>query len=97
MTSSEGMRAIRPQGEWLVRELAERSGEVEAEVRASLEELIAREVVDGAIVTGRRELMRIANVRYSAFVDPSGGSSDSMTLAIAHLEKSIAVLDALRE
>ena len=34
---------------------------------------------------------------YFGFVDPSGGSQDSMTLAIAHNEKGTAVLDAVRE
>lgn len=34
---------------------------------------------------------------YIAFVDPSGGSSDSMTLAIAHKEGETEILDALRE
>jgi hypothetical protein len=32
-----------------------------------------------------------------AFIDPSGGSADSMTMAIAHVEGDIAVLDAIRE
>jgi hypothetical protein len=34
---------------------------------------------------------------YAAFVDPSGGAADSMTLAIAHHENGRAVLDCLRE
>ena len=35
---------------------------------------------------------------YSAFVDPSGGVSDSMTLAIAHLGRNaVCVLDAVLE
>ena len=37
------------------------------------------------------------NTRYVAFVDPSGGSADSMTLAIAHKVDDRAVLDAVRE
>ena len=36
-------------------------------------------------------------MRYVAFVDPSGGSQDAMTLAIAHQEADRLVLDALRE
>ena len=32
-----------------------------------------------------------------AFIDPSGGSADSMTMAIAHVEGDIAVLDIVRE
>ena len=34
---------------------------------------------------------------YRAFVDPSGGGSDSMTLAIAHTHTDVVVLDAVRE
>jgi hypothetical protein len=34
---------------------------------------------------------------YCAFVDPSGGSADSMTLAVAHREGDRAILDAIRE
>jgi hypothetical protein len=37
------------------------------------------------------------SVRYYAFVDPSGGSADSMSLAIGHRENDIVVVDALRE
>ena len=33
---------------------------------------------------------------YTAFVDPSGGSSDAMTLAIAHTEGKTQILDAIR-
>ena len=39
----------------------------------------------------------MAGVSYSAFVDPSGGSADSMTLAIGHRQDDVAVLDAVRE
>ena len=37
------------------------------------------------------------SVRYYGFVDPSGGSADSMTLATGHREDDIVVVDALRE
>ena len=39
----------------------------------------------------------VPGVRYRAFVDPSGGSADSMTLAIAHKDGDERVLDSLRE
>jgi hypothetical protein len=35
--------------------------------------------------------------RYVGFCDPSGGSSDSMMLAIAHKAGDTAMLDAVRE
>jgi hypothetical protein len=36
-------------------------------------------------------------LRYESFTDPSGGSADSMTCAIGHLQGNVVVLDALRE
>jgi hypothetical protein len=36
-------------------------------------------------------------LRYSAFVDPSGGSSDSMTMAIAHKEGEVHIIDVAKE
>jgi hypothetical protein len=38
-----------------------------------------------------------ANAPYYAFVDPSGGSSDAFTLAIAHREGERTIVDAIRE
>ena len=35
--------------------------------------------------------------KYSAFVDPSGGSSDSFTLAISHREGERIIIDAVRD
>ena len=35
--------------------------------------------------------------RYVAFTDPSGGSSDSFTVAVAHQEDGVAVVDCVRE
>src|SRR5262249_89983 len=72
-----------------------------AQFRVDIETFISREVVDAAVVPGRHELPRIDGVRYTAFVDPSGGSSDSMTLAIAHVEDDAGtkriVTDLIRE
>src|SRR5262249_52184099 len=68
-----------------------------AEFRTDVEAFITREAVEGCIEPGRHELPPLPGVQYSAFVDPSGGSADSMTLAIAHKEGDVAILDALRE
>lgn len=73
------------------------SAEYGAEFRRDIEALFARDVVDAAVVPGRRELPAVPGVAYVAFVDPSGGSADSMTLAIAHHEQGRAVLDVIRE
>src|SRR5690606_22006380 len=42
------------------------------------------------------ELPPLADTEYQAFVDPSGGSKDSFTLAIGHREGDRRVLDAVR-
>jgi hypothetical protein len=60
--------------------------------------LFSAEALAAVVVRGRFERPRLAGVAYVAFVDPSGGSSDSMTLGIAHREVTgIAALDLLRE
>jgi hypothetical protein len=53
--------------------------------------------VEAVVEVGCRERAPVQGVRYFSFVDPSGGSSDSMTLAIAHRDKDLAVLDCVRE
>lgn len=53
------------------------------------------EHVMAAIVAGRKRLPREPGVRYSAFVDMSGGSSDDAVLGIAHERDGRAVLDLL--
>jgi hypothetical protein len=47
------------------------------------------------VVTGRRELPPSSDVRYLAFVDPSGGRSDAFTLAIGHRSQDRAVVDVV--
>jgi hypothetical protein len=83
----------------LARDAAAASAEYLAQFRSDLEVFVAREVVDAAVVPGRHELPPVSGTIYEAFVDPSGGSADSMTLAIAHrdLQTSRGVLDAVRE
>ncbi len=77
---------------------ANAAAEYGAEFRVDIETFLTREVVEGAIVPGRHELPPTSGASYVAFVDPSGGSADSMTLAIAHRDKDgRGILDALRE
>jgi hypothetical protein len=74
------------------------AAEYGAQFRSDIEGFVAQEVVDAAIVPGRHELPPMKGISYAAFVDPSGGSSDSMTVAIAHRDRDgRAVLDAVRE
>jgi hypothetical protein len=80
------------------RDAASASAEFLAQFRTDIEGFVAREVVEAATVAGRHELPPCADANYAAFVDPSGGSSDAMTLAVAHRDKDgRAVLDAIRE
>ncbi len=66
--------------------------------RDDLSDFIRVEVVQGLISAGVYERPPVSGVRYVGFVDPAGGSGqDSMTLAIAHREHELGVLDCLRE
>ncbi|MEI9414964.1 terminase large subunit domain-containing protein [Mesorhizobium sp. Cs1321R2N1] len=79
------------------RDAASARAEYMAEFRTDMEMLLTRESVAACVSPGVRERPPVARARYVAFVDPSGGSADSMTLAIAHAEGDDAVLDAVRE
>ena len=80
------------------RDPASARAEYGAEFRTDVETFVSQEAVDACIDAGRLERPPLPGVRYVAFVDPAGGSGqDSMTLAIAHREKEVAILDALRE
>ncbi|MGH7536526.1 MAG: hypothetical protein ACREMG_13235, partial [Gemmatimonadales bacterium] len=73
------------------------AAEYGAQFRSDVEAFLSKEAVDDVVVAGRRELAPGYSRSYMAFTDPSGGSQDSFTLAIAHREGNRAVLDALRE
>jgi hypothetical protein len=68
-----------------------------SEFRDDLSDYVRREVVEAAVVPGLFERGPVPGLKYFAFTDPSGGSSDSFTLAIAHKEGDAACLDLLRE
>ncbi len=80
------------------RDAAAAAAEYGAQFRSDLEAFVALEVVEAAVISGRYELPPARGTAYFGFVDPSGGSSDSMTLAIAHRDKDgRGILDAVRE
>jgi hypothetical protein len=79
------------------RDPASAAAEWLAEFRSDIESFINREAVEACISFGVRERTPMQSVRYYAFVDPSGGSADSMSLAIGHREDDIVVVDTLRE
>jgi hypothetical protein len=72
------------------------AAEYGAQFRTDLEAFITLEVVERR-VGDYPELYPSARHRYFAFTDPSGGSSDSFTLAIAHKQGEQVVIDAVRE
>jgi hypothetical protein len=77
---------------------ASAAAEYDAQFRTDVETFISREVVDAVVVAGRYELPPVTGVKYHAFVDPSGGAADSMTMAISHTaHNGCAILDVIRE
>jgi hypothetical protein len=68
-----------------------------AEFRSDIESFISREAVEACISYDTRERPPMERTRHYAFVDPSGGSADSMCLALGHKVSDIVVVDALRE
>ncbi len=66
------------------------------EFRNDIDAFLPREIVEACIIPNRFEIPPMSDVRYFAFADPSGGSSDDMTLAIAHREKNITIVDCIR-
>lgn len=67
------------------------------EFRQDIESYISTEALSAVIEPGCHELLPRCDYSYLAFVDPSGGSNDSMTLAIGHTENELRVLDCIRE
>jgi hypothetical protein len=78
------------------RDLASARAEYMAEFRTDVETFVSQEAVDACTHPDRLELPPIAGQQYFAFTDPSGGSKDSFTLAIAHRENEVGILDAVR-
>lgn len=92
---------IKRDGEFLTEAFAEdpasAAAEFGAEFRTDVEGFVTREAVDAVVSPGVYERAPLSSVTYHGFVDPSGGSKDSFTLAIGHMEGRVAILDALRE
>jgi hypothetical protein len=73
------------------------SAEYGAEFPGDIEVFVSREALDDCVEKGVHARAPLAGVHYQAFCDPSGGSNDSMTLAIAHGENGQAILDCVVE
>lgn len=81
----------------LERDPAAATSEYLAEFRNDIAAFVPREVVQSCVDPNEIERPYSDKHRYVAFVDPSGGTSDSMTLAIGHNEKDRTVVDVVRE
>ena len=79
------------------RDAASASAEYGALFRRDIESYVQLEALEALVIPERHSLPPVEGVHYFAFVDPSGGSQDSMTLAVAHREKETAVLDLVLE
>jgi Terminase large subunit, T4likevirus-type, N-terminal len=79
------------------RDPAAAASEYDAEFRTDIGAFVDRETIEACVATGVTVRAPLSGVRYRAFVDPSGGSSDSMTMAIAHSENERVVVDCLLE
>ena len=82
----------------LERDRVRNTAEYLAEFRSDVESFVSFEVVQQCTI-GVREQPPDPHTAYSAFCDPSAGSSDLMTLAIGHYDhnRQAAVVDVLRE
>jgi hypothetical protein len=78
---------------------ARASSEWLATFRSDVDSYISRAAVEACVSDGVYERPPLSGIRYSAFMDPAGGSGggDSMTLCIGHREKGNVVIDLLRE
>jgi hypothetical protein len=82
----------------LERDALAAAAEYLGQFRGDVQQFVSREVVEGCVSRHVFERQPIGSMQYHAFVDPSGGSSDSMTLAISHREQNgTIVIDCLRE
>jgi len=80
----------------LERDHAAASAEYLAQFRSDIETFVSYEIVQ-ACVGDHVEMAPLDALSYCAFVDPSGGSADSFTVAVAHTDGERAVIDAVRE
>jgi hypothetical protein len=68
-----------------------------AEFREDLSDFVRREVVESLVSPGVFERPPTSGAKYTAFCDPSGGSSDSFALGVARRVGESAELCCLRE
>jgi hypothetical protein len=72
------------------------SAEFGAQFRDDISAFLDADMLGALTRPSPLELPPRDNIRYRAFVDPSGGRGDAFTMAIGHLEGKVAVVDVLR-
>jgi hypothetical protein len=72
------------------------AAEYGGQFRTDIETFVPIETVE-ACLGDHLEIPPSQSLKYFAFCDPSGGSADSMTLAITHRERERVIIDAIRE
>jgi len=80
----------------LERNRASATAEFLGQFRTDIESFVPLEVVT-ACIGDHVEMAPLSVHRYSAFVDPSGGSADSFTMAVSHRDGERVIIDATRE
>jgi hypothetical protein len=74
------------------------AAEYGAEFRSDIDAFVSLEAVEACVSQRVFERGPLPGVRHTAFVDPSGGSADSFTMAVVHREKDgRVVVDCIRE
>jgi hypothetical protein len=69
-----------------------------AEFREDIESYLSPELIEAVTIRGRYELPKLDGFQYCGFIDPSGGSRDSFSLAVAHRDNNgRVILDLIRE
>jgi hypothetical protein len=84
----------------LAEDEAKNRAEFLAEFRTDVESFVNADAVsNNCVVRNLYERAPVHGVQYSAAVDPSGGSADSFSMAIGHLDhgRQIVVVDCIRE
>ena len=76
---------------------ASAASEYLAQYRTDVSSFFGRDEVLAAVAEGVYERAPLWEFDYSGFADPSGGSSDSFTLAVGHCEDDRVIIDAVRE
>lgn len=75
------------------------AAEYGARFRKDVQSLITLKSYENCVIPGRPMMHPVPGETYRAFTDPSGGSTDSMTLAIGHknLDENITIMDFYKE